>query len=384
MSVSRDLSFGTPEYEDRLRKVQRLMGEKDLDALLCHTFTNICYLTGFETIASYVYFVLVVPRHGAPMLLGRDFELHNGLVSARIGELVPFEIRRDAVQATRDLLAARGFADKRLGIEQDSFSLRGDTLVRLKAALPEAEWVDAGGTVEQVKVIKSPAEIACIRRAAQLSTAGMRAALGTAGEGRTDNDVALAAYDVIIGGGGEYMCLDPIVTVGARSGIPHTTHRNVRIKRGDVVFVEIGACVRRYSAPTMRALVMGPPSDALGHAADAARECVTAVIGHMKPGSLASEVAARGKEKLAGLPSHIVWHGYYAYSIGLGFPPKWDDCPVSVEETDTTVLQPGMVFHASCSLRDVGKFGVTFGDTVLITPDGCEVLTGVPRELVVK
>lgn len=212
----------------------------------------------------------------------------------------------------------------------------------------------------------------------------MQAAIDVAAEGKTDNDVARAAYEVIIGGGSEYMCLDPIVTVGERSGIPHTTHRRVRIKRGDSILMEIGACIRRYSAPTMRAVVIGPPSDSMRRASDAAKACVNTVIEHMKPGNTARDIAAKGKEQLASLPSHIAWHGCYAYSIGLGFPPKWDDCPVAVEEGDPTILQPGMVFHTSCSLRDVGKFGLTFGDTVVITASGCEVLTGVLRELVVK
>ena len=126
------------------------------------------------------------------------------------------------------------------------------------------------------------------------------------------------------------------------------------------------------------------PSEFVKRTWEAARACVNTVIDHMKPGEVAAAVAARGKEQLSSLPPDIVWHGCYAYSIGLGFPPKWDDCPVAVEEGADTILQPGMVFHTSCSLRDVGRFGVTFGDTVLITDHGCEVLTGVPRELVVK
>ena len=384
MLTLENLSFSRDEYHNRVKNVQKIIAEKDLDALLCHTFTDICYLTGLQTIGSYAYFMLVVPQQGDCILLGRDFEMHNCLVSAWTDDNVTFRIRDDPIEASKKLLIDRGLADKRLGIEQDSFSLRGNTLARLKEALPKASLVEAGGTIESVKVIKSQAEIEYIRQAAKLSTAGMQAAIDVAAEGKTDNEVARAAYEAIIGGGSEYMCLDPIVTVGERSGIPHSTHRRVKIKQGDLVFIELGACIHRYSAPTMRTAVIGRPSDPVKRAADAARECVNTVIENMKPGILASEVAVKGKEMLASLPADIVWHGYYAYSIGLGFPPKWDDCPVAVEEGNTTLLQPGRVFHTSCSLRDVGKYGVTFGDTVAITSDGCEVLTGVPRELVVN
>ncbi len=60
---------------------------------------------------------------------------------------------------------------------------------------------------------------------------------------KTDNEVAGAAYEAIIGGGNEYMCLDPIVTMGQRSGIPRTSHRRVKMKQDDVVFMELEACI---------------------------------------------------------------------------------------------------------------------------------------------
>lgn len=151
MTTLAELSFSREEYRSRVTRVKDIIAEKNLDALLCHTFTNICYLTGLETICSYVYFMLVVPREGDCVLLGRDFEMHNSLVSAWTQDNVTFGIRDDPIEASRALLVDRGLADKRLGVEQDSFSLSRNTLVRLEKALPEATWVDAGGTVERVK-----------------------------------------------------------------------------------------------------------------------------------------------------------------------------------------------------------------------------------------
>ena len=86
--------------------------------------------------------------------------------------------------------------------------------------MPQATWVDASDLVASIKVIKSPAEIACMRQAARLTSSGMRAAIAVFAEGKTDNDVAAAAYEAIIAGGSETMSLDPIVTVGEWSGVP--------------------------------------------------------------------------------------------------------------------------------------------------------------------
>ncbi|MEA2582058.1 MAG: Xaa-Pro dipeptidase, partial [Thermomicrobiales bacterium] len=74
---------------------------------------------------------------------------------------------------------------------------------------------------------------------------------------------------------------------------------------------------------------------------------------------------------------------YYAYSLGIGFPIDWNDCPVVIKHGESFVLEPGMVFHCTTSLRDTAKYGTAFSETVLITDSGAEVLTEVPRELVV-
>jgi Xaa-Pro dipeptidase len=383
MTVPRILPFAVEEYRERVRRVQREMATLDLDALLCHTFSSICYLTGLETIASYKYFVLLIPRDGEPTLLGQAFELYNAWASVWLEDRVGHELDEDPIDATRRLVAERGLGRARLGIEQNSFDLRGDTYDRVRAALPDARWVEAGGLIERVKLIKSPAEIEAVRRAARLTDLGMRAALDEVAAGRTDNEVAAAAYAAIIAGGGEYMCLDPIVTVGPRSGLPHSTHRRVAIRPGDTVFVEIGACVDRYTAPLMRTVVVGPPSGEVRRAADACRAANDATIAGLRPGIAAHEVALTAERTWADVLPGRIWHGIYAYSVGLSFPPKWDDCPFAVRATDEDRVRAGMVLHATTSLREPGRWGVTFSETVVVTAGGCERLTATPRELVV-
>lgn len=379
------LSFTPDEYRGRVRAVQHALAERDLDALLCLTFPNICYLTGFQTVGAHKYFLLVLLRDGDPVLLSQDFEIHNARVSAWTTDHVTYPVGGDAVEATRRLLIDRGLAERRLGIELDAPSLRVPDYLRLRNALPHATVIDASGTVEAVRLIKSPAEIAYLRQAARLSSAGMRAAIEEAAEGATDNDLALAGYRAMIGGGSEYMCYDPIVTVGPRSGIPHTTHRRTTIHRGDAVFMEMGACIHRYSAPIMRTVIIGPPSDPVRRMADACCASVNTLIDHIKPGAPARQVALRARACLDDvLAVGLVWHGYYGYTVGLGFPPEWSDGPAFIGEESDLILRPGMVFHCSTSLRDVGRYGAAFSETVVVTDTDCEVLTDVPRALVVK
>jgi Xaa-Pro dipeptidase len=380
----KSLAFSVEEYQTRVEKVRLEVLKRGLDALLIHTFPSICYLTGFQTIGSAKYFCLLVTSQGDLVLLSQDFESYNATVSSWIENIVTYPVGGDPIRSIHKILSDHSLADKKLGIELRSPGLKVSQYLRMKELLPSVQWVDVSDLMAAVTLIKSPAEIDIIRHAAKVSTMGMKAAIEASAEGVSDNTIAAAAYQTLIGHGSEYMCYDPIVTVGRRSGIPHTTHGRVQVKRGDVVFMEMGACIQRYSAPTMRTVFIGPPQDMPRRMAEACLDSITTVIQNAKPGVRGSEVAVKAKQALNSLPSSIVWHGYYGYSVGIGFPPEWSDGPASISENDPGVLQAGMVFHCSTSLREVGQYGTTFSETIVITNDGCEVLTDVPRELVIK
>ena len=324
-------SFPADEYTQRCDKVQAEMAARDLDALLCYSFPNICYLTGIESVLWYKYFLAIVPGAGSPILMAQDFEMPNALIRSWVEDRVTYGLDEDPVAATVRLLEERGLAGKRLGIETYPWAMPVPTYLQLREALPHAKLIEANDLVATVKVIKSPAEIECIRQAASLTSRGMRAAIAAFEEGRTDNDVAAAGYETMIAGGSETMCLDPIVTVGEWSGVPHSTHCRRVIHRGDPGLLEMGACIHRYTAASMRTAVAGPPSDDIRRAADACITSLNTCIEHMKPGEPAGEIALGADRSWAEISTRLIWHGIYGYSLGLGFPPDWNDCPTLIQ-----------------------------------------------------
>jgi Xaa-Pro dipeptidase len=106
---------------------------------------------------------------------------------------------------------------------------------------------------------------------------------------------------------------------------------------------------------------------------------VEAMIEHIKPGRLASEVAAQAQTALGPIGQEFLWHGYYGYSVGIGFPPDWADVDFSIRMDNHQPLRPGMVFHCNTSLREIGRIGVALSETILVTDQGCEVLTTLSR-----
>jgi Xaa-Pro dipeptidase len=383
----RELAFSQGEYERRAAAVQEAMLRAGIDVMLATTLASVCYLSGIESVSPHKLWAVAVPKTGKPRLFCQDFESHNARLSSWLQPEFKYPVVGDAIGPLAGMLKEIGAGGARIGTETaycwSSLSVQG--FLRLKEMLPGATFVDATDCVGRVMAIKSPPEIACIRRAAGITSDGMAAAIDAVRDGATDNDVAAAAYGAMIGAGSEYSSYPVIVTTGARSGIPHSTFRRTPINRGDAVFIELAAVINRYHAPMMRTAVLGEPPPRLRQLTGAAVACVNRLIEEIRPGRAVADVASAAQERLASLAPDVVWHGYYGYSVGLGFPPEWSDCSSLVIRLDgKDVLRAGMVFHVSTSLRDVGVCGATCCETIFVTDAGCEVLTRGARELAIR
>ncbi len=357
-----------------------------LDALLCHNVASTCYLTGFQSIiGAGKYSATLVLRDGDPILIAQDFEMYNAQISCWLDDEKKFAYKlfEDPIDLTRHLLLEKGLERGRVGIETGQSCLTHDEFESLTRAMPEAQFDNATSIVANVRAIKSPEEINYIRNAAIISSGAMEAVMQLAGEGKTDNDLAAAAMEYCVRHGGEFFCIEPIISLGARSGVPHCTFTRNRVKNGDLCFVEIGACIQRYSGPIIRSFSVGEPGDFERRVCDEIQASLEAVIENLRPGIRARDVALRSRAPWEWTFTHqeLFWNGAYAYSIGLGFPPNWGDSPILVREQDQTILKPGMVFHCTNNVRKGGVFGVGISETVVITETGCEVLTCCPRHL---
>lgn len=379
MDLPREIPFSQAEYDARLARVRTEMAAANLDLLLVHTPANLCYLTGFQTLNLFDYSCLFVPIEAAPFIQVLAMEEANVGLTSRLEVGGLHSPTEDPAAKTLDLLRQRGLSNLRIGIEADSPALTPHRFDSLREALPNL--VAASDLMKQVLRIKSPAEIDYVREAARLTEAGMEAAIAAIGAGATDQDVARAGYDEMVGGGSEYMCIDPIVTTGRRSGVPHTTHKRKAIEPGDNVFIEIGACIERYSAPMMRTAVLGSPSAHAARTAEASLAALDNAIAAMRPGVSGDAVARAAWESIEQDRAELFFHGVAAYSIGLGFPPNWGDYCLSAIKGEERLLEAGMLFHLPIAIRDLGNYCVGFSETVVITEGGCEQLTQSERQL---
>lgn len=384
MRENENLPFGLAEYRGRLAAMRAGMAARGIDLALVSIPENIYYLTGYTTLGYYMYQTLLVPVDSEPLLLTYREELINIERLSWLERYVNYGVGDDPVQVTIDTIAGLGVAGKTLSIEESGFFFPIRTYKKLAAGLAGVSFVDGSGLVEAGRLIKSPAEIGYIRQAARAAMAGMEQALAEARPGNTENDVAAAVYRATLRHGSEYPGSPPYVISGERSGLPHGTWEGRRLRDGDIVFLEFSGCVKRYSAAMMRTAFIGDPPPAVRGRADAVLDGLAAAIGAIRPGATSGEVdeACRRTMNKHGFGDHTHETGY---SIGVCYPPGWNESHImNLHPGDPTVLRPNMVFHLVPSLIVPELQGhVGFSETVVVTEDGCEVLTDkvVAREL---
>ena len=383
-SRDRSLAFSPAEYRRRWEATQAAVDAAPFEALLTTGLGNICWVSGFQTLASYSFalYALLVHPGRPPLLVSSDFESHNASLDSWVEDVRTYGVMADPVNAIAEVLRERGLGSGVIGIETGYGAQTIGQLARLQALLPSARFVPADGTIERLRAVKSSEELDALREAARISSIGMRAALDAVTPRGTDNDVAAAAMASVVSAGGEHFAIVPIVTSGRRSGIPHTTFRRTRLERGDPLFIEVCATYLRYSSPMLRTASIGEPSTQIRRAFDACRASVETLIANVGPGIPARVVAQKAGAAMRAIEPSLQWHGYYGGSNGLSFSPTYGDGGAAeITEESDAVLVAGMTFHASTSLRKLGEFGVTVGETIAVTASGCDVMTDLSREL---
>lgn len=379
MSTPRETFFEPEEYARRRTSVQAAMAMDGLDLLVTCSPGNICYLNGYFSMNVLDLMFLCIPVEGTPLFYLWQFERGRAESSVVGSEYVCWETGDDPIRFVVDDLTRRGLNKGHKAVDTGSTYTPYDVVRSLLSAL-DAEA--SKGLVETIRLVKSPAEHACMRGAAAITDAGTRAALGALREGVSDHEITAAAYAAMLEASSDLFCGDPFICVGWRAGTPHSPRGGTRAQDGDPVFIELSGVRARYVAPIMRTGVIGAPRAELQELAEYSSACLDAIIETIKPGALGSDVAAAGRVALAPIRDKITFHDLYAYPVGIGFPPSWIENPAFYLSADNhSPLQAGMVFHLPLMLRKLGRYGAGFSECVIVTENGAEILSKLPRRL---
>lgn len=379
--------FTTEELAARRQATADELASRGLDGLLMFRQESMYYLTGYDTFG-YVFFqCLYMAADGETMtLLTRTPDLRQARHTSVIEDVRLWYDAEDANPAEdlKKILAERGIAGKRLGIETDAYGLTGYNLRRVEAALDGfCGVVEASDLVTRLRMVKSPAEVAYVREAARLADLGLDRAVEVAAPGAFEGDVLAALQGAVFGGGGDFPANEVIIGSGPRALLFRSAAGMRRMDAVDQLSLEWAGSYRRYHAAMMRTVAVGGASDYQRRLFEAVREALEAMTAALMPGRPVGEVddAHRRVLDAAGLEEHRF--AACGYSLGTTFSPNWMDKPM-LYSGNTALAEPGMVFFLHCVVVDSDRgVAMSLGYTCLVTQTGHEALSRQPLELIV-
>ncbi|MGH3442861.1 MAG: M24 family metallopeptidase [Nitriliruptorales bacterium] len=374
--------FDEAEYEGRMFAVRRAMERDGLDGLLVASPENIYYLVGLSHQGYFAVTVLLLLPQGPSLLVTRSMELVTVATQAPDCEHVGFSDHERPVDGVARALRAAGLDRARLGVEKDTMYLPVNVWEGVRETFPAADWVDASGIVDELRMVKSPQELVYVRQAAAMSDRAVRAGIEEVGVGVNEREIAAEVYRSLVLGGSEYPGFVPLVRSLEILLHEHETWRDRVLMPGDGVFMELSGCVRRYHAPLTRMVHVGHEPPGLAAAAETALNGLDAILGALRPGALSGEVYAAWQAAIdAGLGHGEYRRHHCGYGVGIGFPPSWvgGSSVMGIRPGSETEVREGMVFHVLSWLlgQEPGDYGVS--DTAVVTAEGAELLTSTKR-----
>ena len=381
------IHFELAEFERRKAGAIALMQVRGLDALLIFRQESMFYLSGYDTFG-YVHFqCMVLGANGRLALLTRSADR----LQARFTSIVEdVRIWVDGAEANpakdlRALLKDYGFQGQTLGIELESYGLTAAKWLQVEAALDGfATLKDASNLVSLLRVVKSPAELAYVRRAAELADDALDAAATETKAGAFEGDILAAMQGAIYRGGGDDPANEFIIGSGAGALMCRYFTGRRNLDPSDMLTLEFAGVYRHYHAALMRTFIVGKPDTRLVEMHKAAEDALFESEAALKPGRPIGEVFdahARVLDKAGYAHARLNACGY---SLGTTFAPNWMDWPMFYAGNPYEA-QPGNVFFIHMILFDeAAGLAMTLARTSILTEIGAEPMSRAGLELVVR
>jgi Xaa-Pro aminopeptidase len=353
---------------DRPERVAAALAERELDLLLVSHLVNVRWLTGFT-------------GSSGAAVIGSDTRrfLTDFRYLSQSEEQLDSTWRRDIVQDLLEAAAAGLPAEGavRLGFDDDHVSVRQHA--KLQRLVPEnVELVAAGGLVEDLRMVKDAQEIGRIRAAALLADAALESVLRRGLAGRTEQEVAFDLETEMRRMGAQAPSFPSIVASGAHGALPHAVPRDVEIPEGVLVTIDWGAHLDGYASDCTRTNATGAISDGDRVVYELVQRAQAAGLAAVRPGPTGREVDAVARAVIdeAGHAEH------FGHGLGHGVGLEVHEGPRLSRQGDV-VLAAGHIVTVEPGVYVPGVTGVRIEDLVVVTADGHDVLSTLPKDLTI-
>lgn len=358
------------ERKTRIEKAQRLMVENKIEAIYLDGGTTMEYFTGIRWGTSERMMAAIMPAKGEIKYVGPHFEEERIRELMKLGtDLRVWEEHENPYKLVAQIFKDMGLRSGRIGMEE---RVRFFLFDGIRKEAPAFEYVSADPVTVPCRLIKSPAEIALMQKANEVTLESYKVAIAMLTEGMTQQDfsnIVSQAHSRLGARGGAF------VSFGEYTAFPHGSSTPQKLKVGDVVLMDGGCSVGGYASDITRTVVFGEPTQRQRDIWNLEKEAQAAGFAAAKLGDPCEnvDIAARkvitdagfGPEyKLPGLP-HRTGHG-----IGMD-GHEWGNMVLGNKQ----LFEPGMCFSVEPTICIYGEFGIRLEDCAYMTDAGAKWFT---------
>jgi len=392
--ISEYKRFPKTEYESRWERAAKAMADRGLEALLITEAANFTYFSGGHGDFSFSRpTFMLIPRKGEPVVMVHEFFEASQRRESWVADIRTYASLQEAPAALiKSVFAEKTPGRARIGAElgrEQRLGLSYNDFMKIKKRVPEAGFVDASALLWSLRMIKSPLEIDCIRKACEITGRAFEKSFKMIGEGITEKDAAgIMSGHITAAGGSNAWVVSNSRPYNYESGFL-TLPGNFPLVKGNLFWMDAGCKVNGYASDFSRMAAIGKPSGRQAKLYDWIDKITRNTVEAIRPGVKASELSARCniEFEMAGL-KHLWGDGdcsspasNRAGRIGHGLGMATTEMP-HIALFDHTVLEAGMIITIEPTIAtDFGHFNIE--EDVLVTEDGYEILSKTPRELVV-
>jgi Xaa-Pro aminopeptidase len=355
------------EFQYRRRALLSQMAKQRLTSLLVINPKHWYYLTGFTGESG----ALVISRRGTTLITDGRFLAQARQETSRVRVL----LQNGSLQSTTGEYL-KGQGGGRVGFSASQLTVAQFRALR-KAAGRRAQWVAADGQVEALRATKTTAEISQMRRAALLAGEVLEAALKLLKPGVRETEIGAEIEYQMKRCGASGPAFETIVAFGERSAYPHTRPTSTRLKKNELVVLDLGAILGHYCSDITRTVFVGRASRRVRQWYRAVQEAQAAATSAVKAGVRTGDVDAAARGVLAG---HRL-DKYFVHSTGHGLGLEVHEEP-RLARGQKQALAPGNVVTIEPGVYVPGIGGIRIEDDVVVHEDRTEVLTRVPRDFI--
>ncbi|SHK37665.1 M24 family metallopeptidase [Paramaledivibacter caminithermalis] len=353
---------------ERIKKLLKIMKEKEVDGFLVSSEANVTYLSNFTGDSSYL---VVSPKGCAFFTDGRYTEQAEAQCHKGIEIIKWLENKRNGIQSYSH--AVKAFGIKRLAFEATQIPY--STYKSLNEGLNGIELVPLSGIIEEIRMIKDKQEIEALRTACEISDKALELTIPYIKPGVTEMEIVARLEYNLKSNGAEGLSFDTMVLSGAKTSLLHGRPDSKRLENGDYILFDFGALYKGYHADISRTFILGKADNKQKELYQIIQSAEMEGIKSLKPGISARIPDKRVREII---PQEYIDYYYPGLGHGVGLqvhedPSLSHDSKFELEKDMILTVEPGIYIPSWGGLR--------IEDTVLITENSYEILNKFPRDL---